>query len=55
VHRSDLAAAAGDEFASDNETIGADEPGTLDTTSLHYDGSQFSYVRGGKTYRQPLR
>jgi hypothetical protein len=55
VIRSDEPAPAGGEPASDKEFVGLDEPGTLDPTSLHYDGSEFSYVRDGQRHTAPLR
>jgi hypothetical protein len=55
VHRSDRPAQPGEAAASDDDVIGDGEPGDVDPLSLHYDGTEFSYVRGGEVHRAPLR
>lgn len=56
VHRSDRPPAApGESFASDNDTLGEDDPGLVDPDSLRYDGNEISYVRDGKVERAPLQ
>jgi hypothetical protein len=55
VHRSDQPAAPGQDVPSDNDWLGHNEAGEVDPNSLHYDGSEITYVRGGQVQRAPLQ